>query len=174
MKTHTERLINLDDRKLIDVVKNYRQYGYDEKMRASAVSILDSRGITKKQLELTGNFDNNTYDYAIEIYSSFSKNSKIAFLLFVLVLLTNILIPIIAQNSELFANSIIVVSFFVFIAYFIFLIKSFLDQNRFYKTINQNYGMEGILMYLFLGMPFYIIMYFYFRKQMKEKISEIR
>jgi len=174
MTEYSERLKNLDDKKLIDVVKNYRQYGYDENMRATAISILDTRGITKEQLEITGNFDNKTYDYATEFYNSFSKNSKIAFILFVFILMTSFLIPIIAVSSETMATLISLAYWIILIVYFVFLIKSFLDQNRFYKTLNQDYGTEGALMYFFLGMPFYIFMYFYFRKQMKEKMREIK
>jgi hypothetical protein len=174
MTNDSDRLNNLDNKKLIDVVKNYRQYGYDENMRSTAISILDTRGITKEQLEITGNFDNSTYDYATELYESFSKNSKIAFVLLLIILLTNILIPIIALNSELIASLLLILNFLMFIGYIIFLIKSFLNQNQFYKTINQDYGTEGAFMYLLLGMPFYFIMYFYFRKQMNEKLREIK
>ncbi len=174
MTDNFDRLKNLDDKKLMDVVKNYRQYGYDDNMRETAISVLETRGISKEHLEITGNLNNKTYDFAIELYNSFSKNSKIAFVLFVIILLTNILIPIIAVNSETVATFLLLANWIILIAYFVFLIKSFLNQNRFYKTINQDYGTEGALMYFFLGMPFYIFMYFYFRKQMKEKIHEIK
>ena len=174
MTDYSDRLKNLDNKKLIDVVKNYRQYGYDDKLRALAISILNSRGITKEELKLTGNFENKTYDYANHLYTSFSKNSKIAFILFLVIMLTNILIPVVSFNSESIGIIILFVNLIALFAYLIFLIKSFLNQNRFYKTINEDYGAEGALMYLFLGMPFYIIMYFYFRKQMKEKMREIR
>lgn len=158
----------------MDVVKNYRQYGYDNNMRASAISILNSRGITNEQLQLTGNFENKTYDYAQIVFNSFNRNSKIAFILFLITLSTNILTPIFSQNSENIATATLLMSFISLIGYFAFLIKSFLNQNRFYKTINQNYGTEGALMYLLLGMPFYIFMYFYFKNQMKEKMKEIK
>lgn len=81
MIDYIARLKNLSDGKLIDVVKNYRQYGYDENMRTSALSLLENRGITKKQLELTGNLENKNYDYAGRLYNANKKNSKIAFLL---------------------------------------------------------------------------------------------
>ena len=125
MANYSERLKNLDNKKLIDVVKNYRQYGYDENLRASAISILDARGITKEQLELTGNFDNKAYDYANQLYNSFSKNSKIAFILFLIILSTNIVIPILAVNSETLSILVLIANWVVLFGYFIFLIKSF-------------------------------------------------
>lgn len=171
---NTDRLNKLDDNKLIDVVKNYRQYGYDNELRAAAISILNDRGITKEQLQLTGDFENKTYDYAQELFNSFAKNSKIAFILYAILLLTNILVPIIASNSESLGIFTLVVNWGALIGYFVFLIKSFINQNQFYKAINKDYGTEGALLYLLLGMPFYIFMYFYFRNQMKEKMNEIK
>ena len=60
-----------------------------------------------------------------------------------------------------------------FVLYFVFLIRSFINQSQFYKVIGQNYGADGTLLYLFLGMPFYIFMYFYFKSQMQEKMKGI-
>jgi len=174
MTDKIERLKKLDNNKLIDVVKNYRQYGYDDNLRASAITILEDRGITKEQLQLTGNFENRTYDFADGLYKSFSRNSKVAFILYGILLLTNILVPIISMNSESLGILTLIINLGSLIFYFVFLIKSFLNQNQFYKAIKQDYGTEGALLYFFLGMPFYIIMYFYFRNQMKEKMKEIK
>jgi hypothetical protein len=174
MTNNTERLNKLDDNKLIDVVKNYRQYGYDDELRTTAISILNDRGITKEQLQLTGDFENKTYDYAQELFSSFGKNSKIAFVLYGILLLTNILVPILAYNSETLGLFTLILNWVALIGFIVFLIKSFMNQNQFYKAINKDYGTEGALLYLFLGMPFYIFMYFYFRNQMKEKMKEIK
>ena len=174
MTDNTTRLQNLSDEKLIDVVKNYRQYGYDDNMRTSALSLLENRGITKEQLELTGNYENKTYDYAGRVYNAYNQNSKIAFVLYVIILINNILIPVLSQNSDSLSSVIVIVNFLILIGYFVFLIKSFLNQNQFYKAINQDYGTEGGLIYFFLGIPFYFLMFFYFRNQMKEKMKEIK
>ena len=91
MTDKEERLKKLDTDKLVDVVKNYRQYGYDENLRILAISILQERGITKEQLELTGNFKNASYDFADDLYKSFRKNSMIAFVLYGVEILTTIL-----------------------------------------------------------------------------------
>lgn len=174
MTDYTARLQNLSDEKLIDVVKNYRQYGYDDNMRTSALSLLENRGITKEQLELTGNYENRTFDYAGRLYNTYNRNSKIAFVLYLIILINNILIPVLSQNSNPLFYSVLMANFLIVIGYFVFLIKSFLNQNQFYKSINQDYGSEGAVMYFFLGIPFYFLMFFYFRNQMKEKMKEIK
>lgn len=169
-----ERLLKLDNDKLIDVVKNYRQYGYDDQLRETAISILADRGISKEQLQITGSFENKTYDYANDLSASFLKNSKIAFVMYLVLFSSRILIQIIPDDSVGLAWTLLIATILSFILYFVFLIMSFMNQNQFYKAIGQDYGTEGALLYLFLGMPFYMFMYFYFRNQMKEKMKEIR
>ena len=171
-----EKLKKLDTKKLIDVVKNYRQYGYDESLRTCAISVLEDRGITKEQLEFSGNLVNKTYDYATELYNTFRRNSTIALVLYGIVILSIIFAPIFSVNSDalgFFANIIGLCSL---VTYFIFLLKSYLNQSRFYREIGQDDGTSGIVLYVMftLGAIVYLFMYFYFRNQMKEKMKEIR
>jgi len=174
MTNQTERLKKLDDHKLIDVVKNYRQYGYDEVLQLEAIAILKERGISKEELRITGNLENRTYTAAEELYKSFRNNSKITFILYGIILLSSLGGPFLLKQGDAMYLLNLGISWTAFIAYFIFLIRAFLNQNRFYKVINQDYGAEGLIVYVLLGMPFYLIMYFYFGNQMKDKMQEIR
>jgi hypothetical protein len=167
-----ESLKRLDNNKLIDVVKNYRQYGYTDEMRTMAISILEERGVSKEELQLTGNFENHTYDVAEELYNSFNRNSKIAFIQYIVLILTDILLLV--RGSEMFELITMLLFIAACIFYFTFLLKSFLNQSQFYQTIGQEYGSGGAFLYLFAGLPFYFMMYFYFRNQMKEKMTEIK
>lgn len=171
--TH-ERLLKLDNQKLMDVVKNYRQYGYDEQLRESAILILADRGISKEQLQITGSFENKTYDYAESLFATFRNHSKLAFAMYSILLISRIAIRMVPDHSAGLLTALLLSSVISFVLYFVFFILSFLHQNRFYRAIGQDYGAEGALLYLFLGMPFYMFMYFYFRNQMKEKMKEIR
>ena len=174
MTNKHERLLKLDNDKLIDVVKNYRQYGYDDQLRETAISILADRGISKEQLQITGSFENKTYDYANDLFASFLKNSKIAFVMYLILFSSRIIIQLIPDNSVGLAWTLLIVTILSFILYFVFLIISFMNQNQFYKAIGKDYGTEGALLYLVLGMPFYMFMYFYFKNQMKDKMKEIK
>ncbi|WP_245662346.1 hypothetical protein, partial [Tenacibaculum soleae] len=89
MTNINSKLESFENGKLIDIVKNYKQYGYDNDLRNIAVGILEKRGINKEQLELTGNFENHSYESAKGIHKLFSWNSKIAFILYGIVLITN-------------------------------------------------------------------------------------
>ncbi|MEM8525820.1 MAG: hypothetical protein AAGG68_14360 [Bacteroidota bacterium] len=173
MEEYTEQLKKMEDHKLIDLVKNYRQYDYDEELRAVAIGILNDRGITREMLQLTGGLENTTYNHAENLYYSFSKNSKIAFILYGVLLLISIVQSVLGSDMDSPILVISIASWGILIAYLVFLIRSFASQNQFYKTINENYDAEGALLYFFVGMPFYVFMYFYFRNQMKEKMKRI-
>jgi hypothetical protein len=165
----SDRLLKLDDKKLMDVVKNYRQYGYSEELRNNAISILKDRGISEEHLKLTGNYDNKNYDRALELFNAFKINSKIAAVLYIL-----IFIALLAKTQIGFNYLLYTFSLTVRIAYLAFLIRTFQNQSKFYKSKDDDFGTEGALTYLILGMPFYCFMYFYFRNQMKEKLSQIQ
>jgi hypothetical protein len=168
------RLKGLDNDKLIDVVKNYRQYGYADDIRSSALTILHDRGINKDDLQLTGNYENRTYDHANDIFSSFKRNSKIAFIFYGLLILIKFVAPHTGINSNSFNAFTFFGFIFCFVIYLLFILRSFLNQSEFYKLSGGEFGSEGAFMYLFFGMPFYVVMYFVFQKQMKEKMASIR
>lgn len=172
-KEYLERLNNLDNEKLIDIVKNYRQYGYTKELREQAILRLNKRGIHKKELQLKGEFENETYNTIHELYTSFRKNSKITFILYSILLIVHILIPVFFRNIESLIIMTIILSWIVLMLFFLFLIKTFINQHQFYKFIGKNREVENIFVYLFLGMPLYIVMYFYFIKKMKEEMNEI-
>ena len=168
------KLESFENGKLIDIVKNYKQYGYDNDLRNFALGILEKRGINKEQLELSGNFENYSYKSAIGIHKSFSRNSKIAFILYGIVLITNILVVVFEQNSEILSSITLIINWISLLLYFIFLIKSFINQNEFYRKIRKKNDSSNILIFVFLGLPFYIFTYFYFRNQMNEELKMVK
>lgn len=174
MTSSIHTLNSLSSDKLIDVVKNYKQYGYDKDLRELAISILEDRGITKEELQLTGNLNNETFDNACQLLNKFKLISKTAFLLYLLFLITSVFAPILDFNSEALGLVFSIINVLTLVLYLGFLVKSFIIQQRFYKNLNQSYGAEGAFLYLLLGMPFYLIMYFYFRNQMRETMKLIR
>lgn len=174
MKNINSKLESFENGKLIDIVKNYKQYGYDNDLRNIAIGILEKRGINKEQLELSGNFENYSYKSAKAIHKLFSRNSKIAFILYGIVLITNILVSVFARNSELLESITLVINWISILLYFVFLIKSFLNQNEFYRAIGKKNDSNSILIYAFLGLPFYIFTYFYFRNQMNDELKMVK
>ena len=164
------RLAKLDSSKLIEIVKNYRQYGYSKEIRAYAIDLLEKQGITIEDLRLTGNLENAKYTYANELYLAFRQNSLLSLIFYCL--------SIILKAASTFhfislGSGTLFLFIFLVVLFFFFLIRSFIKQNDFYKLIGSDLGSEGALIYLLFGMPFYMVMYFVFQSQMKEKMSSI-
>ncbi len=163
------RLQALDSNKLIDIVRNYRQYGYSDDVRSFALSLLEAQGITREDLHLTGNLENRRFDRVSEILDVYKRQSNIAFVFYGLFLVFWFVSTYLTSVS----NVVNLGGWICLIAYFIYLFKSFQSQSEFYKLTGEEYGSEGALVYVFLGMPFYIFMYFVFHNQMKERLKMV-
>jgi hypothetical protein len=164
-----DRLTKLDADKQIDIVKNYRQYGYSNEIRDYVIYLLDKKGITTTDLQLTGNLENSSYNYAEDIYMSYRKNSILALILYSALVIWRFVLP--WMNASFSEISMLIVGSGLLIFYLVCLYRSFQDQSEFYKATGDRYGSDGALVYLLLGFPLYIIMYFFFQSQMKEKLK---
>ena len=174
MTDKTVVLKSFNNEKLIDVVKNYRQYGYNDDLRNVAIGILGDRGIDKNQLMLTGNFENETYKTAENFYNSFKQNSIIAFIFYIIAFITSILLPVFAIDSELLTRITLVIGIIAIIIYFIFFVRSFINQINFFKIIGDLPGLGTLVIYFFLGVPLFVFLYFFYRNKMKEVMKLIK
>jgi hypothetical protein len=168
-----EKLKSLSNDKLIDAVKNYRQFGYEVATRDLCLDILSERGYSKELLEKSGNLSNSNYQSAQIIFDSFNKNSKLAILMLVTFIITftllTIYLPVTLSNIFI----MLIVCFGIYGFYIFYLVKSFIDQNQFYKIIGKGDLSESVWVFLLVGTLFYIFYYFYLRKQMKEQMKII-
>lgn len=168
-----EKLKSFDDNKLIDIVKNYRQYGYGDDIRNAVITILESRGIDLDVLKLKGDLINKAYDDAKQEFKSFEDSSKFAFVLYGLILIFRIVFSL-AKDIEVLQIVSVILFWISFIGFFIFLIKSFINQSKYYEIIGKKESQLNPGLYFTVGMIIYIVMYFVFRKQMRDEINEIR
>ncbi len=168
------RLKGLNTEKLIEVVKNYRQFKFDEKIRNYAISLLAERGISWEQLEQTGTFLNQNYDYELNVYRAFRRNSTIAFIAYLVFMASTLLFSFLTIQSVAPGPIHPALKITAVVLYLVYLIKSFINQSQFYRAIGEDYGANGIIVYFLFGMPLYLFMYFFFRDQMREKLKEIQ
>ena len=81
---------------------------------------------------------------------------------------------ILSQLSSNFLGWIFFIVYILsFILFAVFLIKSLIDHSDFYKTIGKDLGAGDYFIYLVMGLPFYLFMYFYYRNEMKEEMKMI-
>lgn len=169
-----EKLQRLSAYRLIDVVKNYRQYGYSEKTRQIALGILEEQGITREMLKLRGEFENHTYQKAKVALDQFCSHFKILLILFFLLLITISIGNLILNStpSYLIAG---IPFLLVCAAFFVYVVKSAMAQERFYKIIcREHVSHVNFIILIFFSLPFYILLYFVIRQQMRTKLKAIR
>lgn len=167
------RLKALEDNKLIDIVKNYRQYNYSEAFRNQAIELLKERGIDEEFLALTGNLENTTYTHAQNIYNQFKRNSKLAFILYSLMLISYFIIYGLILERGTAQLWMVILNWGLFLTYLNYMVRSMMNQINFYKVIKKPYSAGNMALYVIIGVPFYFMMYFYYRNQMKEHMQLI-
>lgn len=168
-------LLNHDNEKLVDIIKNYHQYDYTESYKNSSIKILNSRGITEEELRLSGNLTNQKFEDANREMNLYNENSKIAFTAYIIyiVLLMAALVcnnnglPIIAKISFI----TFILTFIVFLSY---IIKSFFNVSNFYKLLGNKSAINSItIAFVLFGIPLYILIHIYAGKKMKEDLQQI-
>ena len=62
-------LKRFDNDKLIDVVKNYKRYGYDDEIRDYAINLLEERGWSVEDLKTFGYWENSLIAVCVLVLS---------------------------------------------------------------------------------------------------------
>ena len=162
-----ELLNGLENHKLIDIARNYKQYGYDESLRNLAFSILCKRGFCDEELIIAG-INHSDFEEAEPLLKDYQKDSFIAFVFWTSAILLKIGAAYISIDSIAIALSVAAIASSIF--FFVFLIRSLIDHSDFYKAIKKDLSNWDLLIYFLVGMPFYIVYYWYFKNRMKDEL----
>lgn len=125
----------------------------------------------KEQVELEEDIKSETYLKAEGISKSFALNSKIAFAFYGLWLLVNIVMPLIEPSTETLDLVGLLLNVSSVLVFVVFLIRSYLDQKRFYTLMGKESKTGEVVLYFLIGMPLYFFMYFFFTSRMKILMS---
>ena len=167
-------LNSYSDDKLVDIIKNYRQYGIDESFRNTSLNILATRGISEEELRLGGKLVNENYENAARYKLEFDENSKLTLILYILYVVLGISGAILNNNGFPTLGPILVaIGIVAIILFFIALTKTITSQSNFYK-IHGKKVMANAIPFVILGIPLYFLYNIYFSKKMKEDLKQIR
>lgn len=169
--------INLDsysNDKLIDIIKNYRQYDFAISYRNTALAIMNSRGFSEQELRYSGNLVNDNYENAIRYLSSYRENSSIALILYIVYIVLGVGGLVLRNNGfPVLGVVMVAVGIFALILFLVALIKSYTNQTSFYKLLDKNRA-SNIILILLVGIPLYFIIQIFFNKKMQEELKQIR
>jgi hypothetical protein len=170
--SNADRLASLSNEKLLDVVRNHRQYAYSPEVRDQALALLRDRGYELEELRLV---ESHAYERIEELAGAFFWNSTLGLIAY-LGLLCSILAAALAWNagSRVWVT---VASLVLMVAIRIcrwFLIRAFLDQVAFYEAIHRTEEAKSQAGFFLVDVPLYFIMYFQLKKKMKEALRTAR
>jgi lipopolysaccharide export system permease protein len=167
-------LESYSNEKLIDIIKNYRQYDFDIAYRNTALEIMNTRGVTESELKYSGNLVNDNYENALRHLASYKEYSTIALILYIAYALFGLIGAVLNNNGfPVLGPVLIILGFFALILFLVALIKSYTNQTSFYKLLDKNRASNIILLLLF-GIPLYFIYQIFFNKKMQEELKQIR
>nr|WP_281261087.1 LptF/LptG family permease [Algibacter marinivivus] len=164
-------LLAYDNNRLIDIIKNYREYSYSSKYRNTALSIINTRGISTQQLKFSGNLFNEKYEEAIRLKNKFEEDSKLAFILYI-IFYSLTLIGLVLENNkfELIGSVLSITGIISGIFYLFSLVKSFISSSNFYKHLEKA-SFSNALIFLLVGFPLYFLIYLFQKKKMNEELN---
>lgn len=168
------QLNEYSNKKLIDVLKNYRQYGLGSTYKNTALHILNSRGVSEQELRFGGNLVNVTYESALRFKNNYDGNSKIGLLFYgvsIVMLLSGGILN--NNNFPIIGKILIGIGVFTTLFYIIAFIKTIISQSNFYKTLNKKVITHSII-FIILGIPLYFLYVLYFNQKIKEDLKQIK
>ncbi|MBR9846043.1 MAG: YjgP/YjgQ family permease [Algicola sp.] len=164
-------LTSYDDKKLIDIVKHYRQYDYSIEYKNSSLAVLESRGITQQELKFGGNLVDYGYEESIRLKYLYEDNSKLAFVLYAITLVLILPGAILKNNGFPTVGQVLFVcGSIVGILYLFALIKSLMDSSNLNKHLGKN-NISNAVIFILFGLPFYFIFYFFQKKRINEELK---
>jgi len=158
-----------DNNKLIDVIKNYREYDYSIAYKNSSVAILEARGITAQELKIGGHFTNHKYEEAVRLKDIYVEDSKLTFALYIAIPL--ILLGSILKHSEfpLLGNIIFITGIVIGVLFLFSFMKSFNSYSNLMKHLDRSNSGNALIFILF-GIPLYIANYYIQNKQIEKEL----
>lgn len=167
----------LDDDGLINVVKNHRKFGYSSTYRNQALMFLEQRGISELELRMQGNFEDKIYNETMLAFNQYKKLSRKTLLLYFVSVGASVIwlvLSIYQPDSDGFINKAFPFVAYTFYGLFLIrLIQTIWWHNKIYKAMQTKTPIDVAVMYLLLGLPFYIFCQRTFNKRIKADIKQL-
>jgi lipopolysaccharide export system permease protein len=169
----TRELHTFKNEKLINIVKNFRQYKHGLNYKQSALAVLNSRGINELELKMSGDLPNLSYENAVQHYIDFKENSKLGLALNSVCIVLGLGGLILNNNGfPVVGKTFTVVAALVLIFFLIVLKKTIKNQSSFYAFLGVKFFNKAFILIL-IGMPIFYLYRKYFIAKMEEDLNKI-
>ena len=169
-----DKLNSYSDDKLIDLLKNYRQYDLDRSYKNTALQLLNLRGISEEELRFGGNLENEKFESALRYKTNYEENSRMSLLLYLIAITFDLTGAVFNNNGfPVLGKILLAIGIIATILYIISFVKTLSNQSNFYKVLGSNTMANSIILVI-LGIPLYYLYFIYFNRKMKEDLKQIR
>ena len=166
-------LDQFENHKLIDVVKNFRQYGLALNYKQTALNVLKSRGISELELKMGGNLANQNYENALRFYIDFKENSKLAVILNILTIVFGFGGAILNNNEfPIIGKLLTTLGALILVFFLVVFQKTISNQSDFYNLLKVKF-LTNSFVFIVLGFPLFYLYRIFFIKKMEEDLMKI-
>ena len=170
---NTSKLESFENEKLIDIVKNFRQFGLSLNYKQKALKILNLRDISELELKMSGNLSNQKYENALRLYIDFKQHSKLALVLNTLTILLGFGGLVLSNNGMPVMGKILSgIAVLCLLFFLIVFQKTISNQFNFYKLLSIKF-LTNSFVFIILGIPLFVLYRPFFIKKMKEDLLKI-
>ena len=170
---NTSKLESFENEKLIDIVKNFRQFGLSLNYKQKALKILNLRDISELELKMSGNLSNQKYENALRLYIDFKEHSKLALVLNTLTILLGFGGLVLSNNGMPVMGKILSgIAVLCLLFFLIVFQKTISNQFNFYKLLSIKF-LTNSFVFIILGIPLFVLYRPFFIKKMKEDLLKI-
>ncbi|MES2485804.1 MAG: LptF/LptG family permease [Bacteroidota bacterium] len=159
------------DDELTTIVRNSKEYNHSYNYRIKVLKVLESRGITQALLADANNLHNEEFEL-MQIFREkqllFANLALIAYAIIIAGVAVWLSMPGFIKNKTLVIMGIVAAAIF----YFSFF-KATQQVNRVAKIVYQKHKVN-LVVALILGFPFYIFIYFYNKRALKQALSQYK
>jgi lipopolysaccharide export system permease protein len=167
-KEHLDRL-TVDQLK--DAVKNHKQYDYTHDFRIAALRKLEEQGYSQEHLYISGDLFNKNLIEAEKLVKRFKNLSKYTSVMYGLTIVLTAIVLLVDMKDETWTVIISVVSLITLVVFYILLVRTQKTVNSLSKLAGDPEVNNAIAL---LGMPFYAILYFYYKKHIQRSLKNVR
>lgn len=165
-------MLSYTNEKLINLIKNNEDLGFNETSRFKAIELLNSRGITFEEIRENGIVLEKQFDSSKKSSSDFKVHSKFSIsLYFIGLVLLGLFLIFRNNNLSSLGSASLQIGLISLVLYLFYYIKTYLNLNGFYKNVINKNKKPNIL-FIIIGFPFYFITYFILTRKVNDDLKQ--
>ena len=167
-----KKLETYNEDKLVDVIKNFESYDYDETVKPRAYAQLKKLGLNTSEIVEKGIKIDTNFIASEKVAKDFNDYSLTAFVSYAIAAVF-IVLHFVFKNNKLpeLAVTILNLGLIALLFFAIYFVVSSIKISKFFSTLKESDKKINYFL-LLIGLPFYALTYFLLKNRVKEELSK--